>query len=41
MADTQIQRFNPVLRYDDGQFTADQVERVRTKHADVPPSQLG
>jgi hypothetical protein len=30
-----------VLRYDGGQFTADQVERVRTKHADVPPSQLG
>lgn len=30
-----------VLRYEDGRFTADQVARVRTEHADVPPSQLG
>jgi hypothetical protein len=30
-----------VLRYDGGGFTVVQVERVRTKRADIPPSQLG
>jgi hypothetical protein len=30
-----------VLRYDDGEFSVDRVERVRTKRADVPRSQLG
>ncbi len=30
-----------VLRYADGEFRVDRIERVRTKLADVPPSQLG
>jgi hypothetical protein len=30
-----------VLRYDGGAFRVDRVERVRSRHADVPPSQLG